>query len=210
LADEIQTILKNEFNLNSTIKKRPEKNIQEVICCNVRLSNFIKQQFGKGAAGKKIPEILLRLNENIQNNLVQGYLDGDGDFRNAASTVSKCLAYSLYALAIQCNLYPSIQAKKAAYSIKGVNHKEAYRIQIKKREGTNGFYEKINGNKYYLSKIINLENLNEKHKVIDISVEKTNSFTTKLGVVHNCNAKGDAIEFERRMIQMQKDGKSNT
>ena len=196
LAKNTQDILMKEFGLTSTIFNFPKHNTCEVICCKTDLEHLFLFWFGHGAANKKIPYEIIYWPKELQRNLIRGYLDGDGNKnRDTAATVSQNLAYSLFNLCIQADYPVSLSKRNGHIDIGGTNHKDFWIINIKEKETIYGFFGSIDGHRYYICPVTKKENNNIIKKVVDISVENTNSFTTKLGVVHNCSSGGSIITF---------------
>jgi len=190
LAKEVKQILLEEFNLKSTINLIPEKNVCSVVCSKVDLCKQLKYWFGAGAENKKIPVEALSWPEDIQRSLIFGYMDGDGHKRYSATTVSKELAYGLYAIAVQARLLPSISYRSGYIDKDNVSHRERWNLKLKKLEGLCGFFEEVHGVEYYFSCINKISSMPPRN-VVDITVGNGSTFTTKLGAVHNCQTTGD-------------------
>lgn len=196
LARRVKKILQKGFCLHSTIIKRPEKSICEVVCSKTDLARQLEYWFGKGAENKKIPqEIIDNWHITDIKKIIKGYIDGDGTKqKNRIVTISKKLAYTIFNLAVTLKMRPSLY-KTDAYSDKtGIYHKTSWSIRFLKRESQRSFYETIDNIEYYLSKITNIELGEEDKKVVDIYVDGDNSFLTKLGAVHNCGRSGDIFD----------------
>ena len=76
---------------------------------------------------------------------------------------------------------------KPAYTDKkGQSHADSWIVEMCKTERHYRFFQEINGQNYYWSKITKIRDTGERRRVVDIEVEDTHSFLTKLAAVHNC------------------------
>ena len=174
-----------DLGLPSSLTLYPENNKSTVTCCSSELARGLTKWFGRGSSGKSLPFEALQWEKELQLALIQGYYEGDGcKKRNIAPTVSRHLAYSLFNLAVQAGLRPSILYRKA-YISKGVSHKESWYTELCKQDRHCRFFQEVNGVNYYWSKITKVTK-NVTSRVFDIEVKDSHSFTTKLGAVHNC------------------------
>jgi len=199
LALEVARVLRTHFDLTSTHYQILTKNIHEVICCKSDLARQFEHWFGKGCASKRIPSEALSWPREIQRALLVGYRCGDGNRRGDTKTVSRQLAYGLYALAIQCGLHPALSYYPAYVSAKGQSHREHWALSNRTRDGLAGFYQEINGTLFYWSQVTSIVAQTEVRPVVDITVAESHSFTTKMGVVHNCGKSGDVFRFVGEM-----------
>src|SRR3989441_2862476 len=173
-----------------------------VICCRVDLARHLRHWFGSGAGLKRIPFETLRWPRHLQRALLQGYFDGDGSTRGEsinAKTVSPILAYGLFALSIQTGIVPSLALYGARTGRDGVRHRQHWQLAAKRREGLDGFYERIGDTLYYWTRVIRCEPIPGQHEVVDITVEGSHTFVTKLGAVHNCGAHGDIVDMVQQV-----------
>jgi len=189
-AKFVQDTLMSLFNLPSTLDTEPEKgkhNSCRVVCCSTELARGLKTWFGKGCYKKTIPFQALYWSVECQQAIIRGYLDGDGNNnRDIAPTTSKKLAYSLFALGIQARLWPAVSYKPAYKDKHGDPHAKSWYIEFCAQERYYRFYQRVGDREYYWSKVMSNKPLAEKHRVVDIGVEDSQSFLTKLGVTHNC------------------------
>jgi len=195
ISKKIQRILKNELGLKSSLRFRKKRNSAEVVCYNVDIINMFNYLFGKYVYNKKIPFEFFYANESIQKSLIEGYLEGDRNYNKTSSvTVSEKLAYSVFSIAIQCGMSPYISERNDYIDKSGILHSKTYWITFRQRESLKGFFEEINGNKFFITKVIE-KNFFDKKNTYDLGVDGSSSFTTKNCVVHNCKSGGDVIEF---------------
>lgn len=195
-AEEIVSTLKNEFNLDASIYHHgAHKNICEVNCSKTDLAKQLVYWFGKGAAQKKIPAECLYWTVDIQKAFLEGYRDGDANKTGISRSTSRELSYGLFALAIQAKEYISLLRNDEYFDKNNQIHREFWTQYPRMRESLRGFYETIDGTEYYLTQISDIELKEELSRVVDITVEDTSSFTTKLATVHNCGKGGSAYNF---------------
>ena len=192
LAAFVRETLLSEFGLPSTIVDK-EGNGCRVMCSSVQLARGFRRIFGKGCAEKSIPAEALYWPSECQQALIRGWLEGDGEGwfvetyeRRAGPTVSRKLAYSLFALGVQAGLLPSVKYKKAYTDKRGVAHRESWYVNFNKQERHYRFFQKIGDQEFYWSKVLRNVPTGKTVRVVDISVENTESFLTKLTSVHNC------------------------
>ena len=195
LALEIARVLKAQFDLPAAHFLYPQHTTREVICSKTDLARLFERWFGKGAAGKRLPAEALNWPVEIQKALLAGYMCGDGGKKGLAPTVSRELAYGLFALAIQCGLNASLSRQNAFVDPKNQAHREYWLFNLKSREGLNGFFHPLGEVNYYWSRISHIEAGAAQAPVVDISVPGPDSFVTKLGATHNCGKSGDAFRF---------------
>ncbi|HEX9961897.1 MAG TPA: CHC2 zinc finger domain-containing protein, partial [Pyrinomonadaceae bacterium] len=195
-AEEIVSILKSEFNLDASIYHHGAyKNICEVNCSKTDLAKQLVYWFGKGAANKKIPAESLYWTIDIQKAFLSGYRDGDADKMKVSASISRELSYGLFALAIQAKEFISLLRNDEYIDKNGQIHRQFWTQYPRVRESLRGFYETIDGTEYYLMQINHIEEKKQAGRVVDITVEDTSSFTTKLATVHNCGKGGNAFSF---------------
>lgn len=199
LAREVIEILRHEFGLAAALHLHPRKNTCSVICSKVDLARQLERWFGKGCAFKSLPSQALMWPRDIQQALLQGYLDGDGSQRGVSVSVSRELSYGLFALCIQAGQAPSL-SYHADYTDAGhVVHRPSWRLRRNRAHRLGGFFQEIGGHQYFWSIIDRIEAGHNPHRVVDISVAGSESFVTKMGMVHNCGASGDVFKFVQQI-----------
>ena len=195
-AEEIVTTLKSEFQLEASIYHHgADKHICEVNCSKTDLAKQLVYWFGKGAAKKKIPGESLYWTTDVQKAFLKGYRDGDANRTGISRSISRELSYGLFAVAIQNKEFISLLRNDEFVDKTGQLHREFWTQYPRKRESLRGFYETIDGTEYYLTQISEIQKKHKVSRVIDISVEGTSSFTTKLATVHNCGKAGTVFQF---------------
>jgi hypothetical protein len=187
LAKFVQDTLASEFGLVTRLVVEPAHSKCVVISHCSELARGLAHWFGRGGENKVIPYPALKWSVEAQLALIQGYYEGDGCVnRRIAPTVSRKLAYSLFNLAIQANLRPSLLYRKGYTDKNLVGHRESWYVELCKQERHCRFYQSIDGVNYYWSKVTKVSPTGKSNRVIDLEVADTHSFLTKLGVTHNC------------------------
>ncbi|MCU0652889.1 MAG: hypothetical protein MUD10_01395 [Candidatus Pacebacteria bacterium] len=129
-----------ELGLNATVREYPEKKTVTVALYSAMLSRYFKQLFGKYSYGKSIPDFLMLLPYDLQKHLIYGMWKGDGyvnlerdGARAGFVTVSYKIAQQMKILLLRQGIIPSIYREEKK-NVKGVNHRESYRIHVGQRE----------------------------------------------------------------------------
>ncbi len=197
-ADKIIKVLKDSFNKKASLfYPKNRKNSLKVTCSSTNLEFIFKKLFSRGAINKNYPYFFNYLKRPLREALLKGLMDGDGCYSNGTyATISRNLAYSVVDLAISLEMIPALYQRKAYKDKKGVHYKKYYEILFRKRESLKSFFEEINGIKYLLIRVKEIEKGNREEFVYDITVrDKSHSFLTKSFLVGNCGTAGDAIKF---------------
>lgn len=194
LAADTVSILMDEFGFRTTMTMYEDRSVCEITCSKTDLAKQLEYWFGKGAASKKVPAQAFFWPANIQDRMIQGWLDGD-----AGKTISQDLAYGMFGLFVQAGRLPSLGREDAHVDDKGVSHRESWFVYGCKRQYSKIFYEPIGGVNYLWLAVKSVSTLCEGgHGVVDIRTRGDNTFVTKMGAVHNCGTAADmAVEFHR-------------
>lgn len=149
------------------------------------------QQFGKGAAGKRIPGHVLSLDQDRARALVDGYLSGDGCRTAAgwtAATVSKGLALGIAALAQRAyGVVPSIDFVRPAPTTVIEGRTVRQRPQWVVRIPNSNRSAIVDGDRsWFLCK--RSEPADRRAPVYNISVADDESYVADGAIVHNCTS----------------------
>lgn len=178
-----------------TMNPSEERTVYKYRKQNERLFNLVSK-CGRGSENKEIPQEYLKLPSEILEELIEGYLSGDGSYSNGVysfTTVSEKLALSL--VSGLNNVYKngssiafSKRPKKHIIEGREVNQKDTYRIQLRKEynKGREPQTLKIDNFLYAPIKKIEVQKTNE--TVYNFEVEDDNSYVANNMVVHNCQA----------------------
>lgn len=161
-------------------------------------------EFGKGAAGKRLPRVALNLDAPRARALLEGYLSGDGhrDARGwRATTVSRALALGVALLAMRAfGVAARIQENRlpATHIIQGrtVNQRTAYVIDIPDRNRSaflDGWFTPPDDREVLEASrgwrlCRRSRPLGKTGTVYNLSVEGDESYVAENCVVHNCQA----------------------
>ncbi len=186
LGLRVSMILGNHLGLSSRIYVYDKRNSSRVVCSKRDLADLLAYWFGDGAENKKIPTQSLYWPKEVQETLLLGYMHGDGNKHDGAVTVSSSLAAGLYALAIQCGKPMTVAHYDGYVDKEGVKHLPSWRLYLCKREAVGWFFEPIGDQMYFWSPVEHISPESEELiDVVDITVAHSNSFVTRLGMVHN-------------------------
>lgn len=190
IANKLKKCIKNELNLNLSIKKYPERGIITVICYNKTLTKLL-YKFGK-RINKHLPEEYYCSNLDYIKGIYDGLIDSDGNIetsnistRNDRIKFTNTSIYLIELFSWCCmNLQISYGICKQAFSkgyIKGrfvQGIQQAYNIKC---HNSNRFTKD-----YVYSKILEyIPNVKEE-EVWDIEVDcSTHSFIANNSIVHN-------------------------
>ena len=200
LGQAIQSILRRHFHLGATEYQYGSKpNTTDIVSSKTDLGILLAHFFGSGSKNKKIPIDALYWPKEIQAAFLRGWYDGDGRSSHprrtpSGNTVSQKLVYSIFAIAIQCGFLPSLTKKEKYQDKNGLKHADSWYLAFCRLEGMRGFYEPINGSNYFWLQVDRIEDQSEVAQVVDITVAKTHTFTTKACAVHNCGVTADIFQ----------------
>ena len=175
------------FGIECSVFVREDQNTIEILCSSTNLVRQFDYWFGKGAVNKKIPIEALNWPKDLQEQFLQGWIDGD-----KGTTISKKLAYGMFNLAVQTEKYPYLKKRNAHIDKNDLKHKESWDVFLRERGSIKSFYEKIDRDNYLWLKVDSISSeTEEQYNVVDIEVENSHTFTTKCGAVHNCHCSAD-------------------
>ncbi len=222
IAEDIKEISKKIFNLDVTVRERPEVKTVVVYLYSAKLARFFKQTFGNGARDKKIPGFIMSLPARKQKSLVYGLWKGDGYvnlYRDGAragfTTISYNIAQQLKTLLLRQGIVPSIYKEKEKI-IGGVKHRENYRIHVGQRDSLIkicsilgiGYKPKSYASEkswfddsYLYIPITGVQKKKYKGLVYNLEVKNSHSFTSEAFCVHNC---GDVMHLYIKVAKNKK------
>jgi hypothetical protein len=187
---EVVATLREVFGLEAGVHERPNSNQVQVTCSSSHLEHLFLHFFGKHSHGKRLPPGALWWPVSAQRALIQGWLDGDG-YGNTGTTTSEKLARGLFALGIQAGLVSSL-ARRPERS----GRKRIWNVSFIKERAA-GFFHELEGQNYLWLRVTGVVETGVHGEAVDIEVGRSPTFTTKLGVVHNCTKSGGVIEITR-------------
>lgn len=148
---------------------------------------------GRGAENKVFPVEILSLPKNLLKRVVEGYLSGDGSYKNgvhSATTVSKHLAISLSKAVrkvydVQASITYTNRPPTCVIEGRTVRQRNTYRVKIIK-EPQKETSTRIDG--IIFSPVKSVEVIEKDVEVYNIEVEEDNSYTANGQTVHNCQS----------------------
>ncbi|PIN79466.1 hypothetical protein COV16_04045 [Candidatus Woesearchaeota archaeon CG10_big_fil_rev_8_21_14_0_10_34_8] len=217
--DDVIKLVKDIFNLDSTLSTTDEKNLSEISVHSAKLARVFSDWFGKGALNKKIPHFAMLLPYDKQKGLLQGLWRGDGwfdskDYKRANyKTISPILSEQIKFLLLRQGIVPSITINKA-YGI----HKQSYSIQVlddfdlkklasileinipyKKYHGVRNI---VNCGDFIYLPIRKIKTLDYDGFVHNFEVEDVNSYVSPSATLHNCGDFGILLALKMAVSQL--------
>lgn len=160
----------------------------------IRDRDFVNacRKFGRIAIEKHIPNEVFSWPREIQKNLLEGYISGDGHYvkklgRTDCSTISKPLALSLSKLARGLGLHPTIRHDYRAgeHVIEGrtVQVRDRYIVQWSDKVHKQQWFEEGG---YLWVPVREIISTGRRETVYDLAVDECHSFVANGAIVHNC------------------------
>lgn len=217
----VQSFLQERLGLASRTTKTDGKNSVVVWVESVLLSRFLVKHFGRGAHNKTLPIWALLLPDEQLIPLIQGAWRGDGTVwkidsggrGTSYSTVSKQLAYQLFAALVRLGFMPKLQysASHLEYTIH-CNGNESLRFARKvlgfsprSKQGTRGYRTYIDDNYYYMP-VTEVSRIAYQGEVYNLEVEGDHCYCAPF-VVHNSEGFGlevlEAMAHSRPVVCSQ-------
>src|SRR3989338_5704299 len=210
--DDVKTIVKDELGLDSFIIT--QDNVTRVCISNAPLAALLKNLFGKGSDKKFICELILSLKTEFLEELMKGWILGDGGIVSyngkkmiKATTVSDSLAYQFFIIAQKIGLSPSLQkniVKNHEFNgriIKSCGYN--YHLNFKSKKDVKQLLNSIFGLEMELGKELGTVELRDTDAVYlpvdrmeledfsgtvyNIEVEDDHTYTANGFLVNNCN-----------------------
>lgn len=201
--NKICEISKELFGITPKVYlKNKNKSVCDIVISSLPLANLFRSLAGgHNAYTKSVPWQALCQSKLVRLNLIQGWIDGDGYYRQRgltkelhASSASQKLAIGMYDLINSCGLKCSIRTKKAHG-----HSKEAYTVSLYSDSATllqkQTFQPKLeiktNPNKLGIPvKIQEINKIPYSGKVYCLTVEDDHSFIADGFSVSNCVSRG--------------------
>jgi intein/homing endonuclease len=188
-------------------RREPDRTATKFRLQNRELRDWLRSQFGVGAAGKRIPAWLLGTSEDIRQSFLAGLLSADGwkgqDKRSprkqfALTTVSHELAIGVRMLLAQAGYGAAIsRSRQTTTHIEGrkVNGQDRYQVRWVDSFAGEPYTKAWKDDEYIWSRIHKVT-LDEKEvPVFDLEVEEDHSFIAEGLAVHNCCTDDMLITF---------------
>ncbi len=193
-ALDVQNVLKNSFNAQSTVTREPH--VIKVNCSSKIVGYILDKLLGHLAKNKKLPRFFYELEDGQLAELIKGYWRGDGNKNGyTATTVSRQLAHELKLSLLKLGILSSVVENKKGFHVDINRHFYkifSNKIGIGDGEDTSQpphSFTKINSNHpgYWL-KVTDIKDVYYKGKVRNLTVNTNNSYVAEGISVHNCIA----------------------
>lgn len=165
-----------------------ERTVVKVGICSRPLARWLAENFGTGAANKRVPMWVLGHPE--RDALLQGYLLTDGGkfkFGHRATTISPDLALTMRMLAVSCGYSSSVgfSERPATHQIEGrtVNQSDTYTVTF----GTSSRSSFEDGG-FRWQRVRSVQPTGRVERVYDLEVEEDHSYVADGICVHNCQS----------------------
>lgn len=208
-----------------SIKESSENGI-ELRYGSKRLAKKLSEDFGRGAANKRIPEWIVYGDIEWAKLLMKGLWKGDGHTnknRVFLTTISRQLAWDTHLILLRLGIPSTIRDIPERTGSDGQHHRRAYEVRV--------------ANKKYRAAMENITSLKDKSKpqdklydvygfrdnsiwrhvyslnrekyhgkVYNLWVDGNNTYVVGCGAVHNCHPRDNrALSFLARQLQMSAD-----
>jgi len=200
-VDDVRSIVKNLFGLDTTSKTREDKNTCDVSINSPSLARLFVKWFGTGAENKTMPHFILILPPAKQKELIKGLWRGDGYVSKKKAgykTISKLLTEQIKMLLLRQSIVPSISENKPSGT-----HKKSYNIEICGRKNLAMFnslmldkeheiFGASTHQRFVLSKthvflpVRNIEIFDYDGDVYNFEVADVQSYVSENATLHNC------------------------
>ena len=178
------------FDGVSAINRFSERTAEKFRVCNQPLCEWIAENFGSYAYGKRIPAWAYCMNTKMREALLHGYIDSDGyrykENTWKATTVSKELAHGIRLLAetldYSCTIHYADVGGTTVIEGRTVNQKPQYEVVMCKEKRTTA----IKHGMHTWYKCRKVESYSENQTVYNITVDDDHSYIVEGFVVHNC------------------------
>ncbi len=216
-ADDVISIIKNTFNLESVKMLRKGKKTIDLSFNSSYLSEIFEEWFGKGALNKKTPDFLMFLPKEKQAELLKGMWRGDGwvskkTHRASYKTISKILCEQVKMLLLRQGILPTISVNKA-YGI----HKVSYAIQVidpydfsllntilglEEKSIVSSRVRDLITRDFAFLPIKKIDTFSYKGPVHNFEVDTENAYVTENAILHNCGDFGIWVALKNAIVQL--------
>ena len=178
------------FDGVSAINRFSDRTVEKFRVYNQPLCEWIAENFGSYAYGKRIPAWAYCMDTKMREALLHGYIDSDGyrykENTWKATTVSKELAHGIRLLAetlgYSCTVHYEDVGSTTVIEGRTVNQKPQYQVVMCKEKRTTA----IKHGMHTWYKCRTVESYSENQTVYNITVDDDHSYIVEGFVVHNC------------------------
>lgn len=218
LIKDADNCIRGVFGLNPK-RRRTKNNTTPIFFYSKKVAEFFGSNFGMGAGNKQIPKFIMDLKPEKLRSFIRASIKGDGceclingNWKYNYTTISKKLIYQMFLLFTKFGIIPSISTRENNSIIKGkkYNVEPIFVLSTPSSLAMNKIMRvdrKISNHRkrgffcrgFAWLPIRKVETEPFKGTVYNIEVENSNSYTSNLITVHNCNIwqflKKENIEF---------------
>lgn len=194
--------IKKRLRLEPNIRYHDYKRSVTVRVESILLYRFMVEHFGKGAHNKTIPQWAMVLPDEQLIPLIRGAWLGDGSsWQNRVkkkgtiySTVSKQLAYQMFAVLVRLGYMPKLNLAKIGYTVMCNGNdslhfmRNVLLIEPTSEEGKKGYRTFIDDNFYYMP-VVEISKIAYQGEVFNLEVEKQSCYAAPF-IVHNSEGFG--------------------
>ncbi len=216
LMRDVESIVRR---LDHKVWYRRDGSVTRVIFSNAPLARFLKSAFGHGAAGKRLPEFVMEMPAEWREQLVVGWMRGDGTHAPARrarllATVSEDLSHQGLRLFHSLRMTPRIsyrdnRGKQAVFPdgrvcrvrdlwelvITGRDyHRMCAMMAVTGRQGNRSWVSSWSDGRYVYHPIKSIKRLRYSGPVHNLEVAEDHSYCLPLVAAHNCIAYIDEID----------------
>ncbi len=206
--EDVKNIVKTSFNLEPRIIN--QNNVTRIYISNSVLGILLLEMFGKDGKNKHLPDYLMSLEPIYLQEILRGWLLGDGGFVKyrdkmmiKGSTISDSLAYQMFLISIRLGLYPSLQKNETKDSVingrilKTIGYN--YHLSFKSKEDFDNIKRIMIGEEIFIANnlirdedrfyipIKEIDQEDFEGNVYNIEVENDHTYTANGFLVNNCN-----------------------
>lgn len=211
-VNDVKNLVESIFGLDARLLN--QNNVTRVCLSNSVICMLFESMFGKSSGSKHIPHFMLTLEKEHLEELLKGWILGDGGIVHyngkkmiKASTISDSLAYQFFIIASKIGLSPSLQKNDTKDSFignrklttKGYN----YHLNFKHRRDVKHLLNSIFGIQTDMAEGVNSKEIRDENAVYfpvvevnsedflgtvyNIEVEEDHTYTANGFLVNNCN-----------------------
>ena len=216
-CDNVQRILKDKFNVSSSVYVCIDNNTRKVVCSCTALGKFLLDSFGHKAINKKMPYWMFETSTECKEGFMEAYCQGDGCVRkengiNRYMSSSKKMLLDLQALSFSIGKFATVCQSRVGGNVycfagrdKESKINDLWEMDMNPNESKNKIYREDDDYFYvpvtsireeeYYGDVINFETRGEG--------ENNHTYLVQNIVTHNCDGAiwHEREDFKQRDLQ---------
>ncbi len=195
--ENLEQFILNLFNQPISIRLKKDTNGKEGSFYSPIISSFLNKLLGKGSRNKQVPQWIMTLPLNLQQEFIKGWYLGDGaktTLEKSITTSSINAAYQARDLLLRQGICSSVKKRinKEEYSIRVKSVQDIEKLNtilempINKKIITNNSQTLKIINNILFSKVREVTKINHNEKNYDLQIEDDHSYCLTSYNVHNC------------------------